>query len=157
MAIISPAGVDLAKIDTSAEYTVGQRATDSAGGEFVYCSFAATSTAKNVVSIDEAFAAADVTTTTAGSLEGQPVGVTQATMTAASFGWVRIYGPETGVNSATGNAANAQQATTATAGRIDDAAGVGTFDLLGLSTTGAEASNAIACFLNYPRISEVAN
>lgn len=152
-----PVGVDLTAIDTTAAFAVGCRARDNAGGEFVYCSFAGTCAAKDVVTIDENFAAATATTSGVAGEDGQPCGVAQAAATAASYVWVRIYGPETGINVATSCAANAPLNTTATAGRIDDDQGTGSYDIIGLTLTAAESSNTAPGVLNYPTISDTTN
>lgn len=154
--ITSPVGVDLTVVDTTQEWSLGTRACDNADGEFVYCSFAGTTTAKDFVSIDENHAAAALTTTGVAGEDGQPCGVCQATQTAASFGWVRIKGPETGINVGSSCAANAACNTTATAGRIDDDATSGAFIIQNFVLTTAEtAGNAAPGYLNYPNVKDV--
>ena len=157
MEAISPVGADLARIYATAEFQLGARACDSAGGEHVFCSFAGVSGAKDWVSIDEAHAAAQLTTAGVAGEDGQRVGVAQAAQTAASFGWVRVYGPETGVNVAANAAANATINTTAIVGRADDDNTAGSFDIVGAVLTTAAAANAANADLNYPRTSEVVN
>lgn len=155
--IITPVGAASDRVYTEAQFTLGARAEDTAGGVFVFCSFAAASTAKNAVSIDEAFAAADLTTAGVAGEDGQPCGIVQATMAAGEWGWVRIYGAETGVNVATAAAANAVLNTTATAGRLDDDQTVGSFDIVGMVLTAAEAANVAPAFLSYPTVAAAAN
>ena len=157
MAATFPVGADFTRVYTAAEFELGTCGKDGAGGEFVFCSFAGTTTAKDVVGIDEAYAAAGATNTTAAALLGQKCGVCQATQTAASWGWVRRKGPETGVNVASSAAANVQIATTTTAGRVDDAVGAGTVDIEGLVLTSAESSNTANADLDDSRFAIAAN
>lgn len=68
--------------------TVGSRAKDSAGNEYVLCSFTDEMNAKQPCQISSAFAATILAVTGRG-----PIGVVCANqVTSGSIGWVQIYG-----------------------------------------------------------------
>lgn len=97
-----------------------------------------------VVVIDPANAtdpydAAMVTNT--NGLRGLPVGVAPVAFADNAFGWVQIRGTAQ-IRVAASCAANVEITTTTTAGELDDAAGVGTKELLGIVLTTARAASA---------------
>ena len=150
MKSISPVGADLTRIYTTSEFQVGAHAEDNAGGKYVFCSFAGITVAKDWVSIDENFAAAQLDTDTIAGEDGQKVGVCHAAQTAATWGFVQVYGKVTATNVATSAAANAQINTTATAGRVDDDATAGAFNIIGAVLTAAESGNLADADLTHP-------
>jgi hypothetical protein len=90
--------------------------------------------------------------TNTNGLRGLPVGVAGTAFADNAFGWVQVKGPcqiRTGVASA-----NVEMATTTTAGELDDAAGTGTKEILGLVLTTARASTAgnTAGYISYPTV-----
>jgi hypothetical protein len=130
-------------------FGLGDRYVDGSGNEYIYVQYGTGgATANFAVSIKATNVA--VMTTNSDSLRGERVGIAMATAAADSFGWAMIYGS---ASVQTGEAvANAAMATTTTAGQLDDAAGAGTKQVLGLSLTaartgGAGLANAI---LTYP-------
>lgn len=133
-------------------FGLGDRYTDSAGREYVFVTFGSggATGAGYVCTINENFSAVMATNTV--SLRGQQVGIAQAAASSGEFGWLQIYG---NVNVWTDVAtANSAMATTTTAGQIDDAAGVGTKQIIGLSLTASRAATAglAAAILTYPHI-----
>lgn len=132
-------------------FGVGDRYVDHLGNEYVFVQYGnGGATANHAVSITAAGAA--VMATNAVSLRGERVGVALRAGAADSFGWAQIYGA---VSVQTGEAAaNAAMATTTTAGQIDDAAGTGTKQILGLVLTTARTGGAglAPAFLSYPTI-----
>jgi hypothetical protein len=132
-------------------FALGDRYVDSAGNEYLYVQYGTGgATANFVVSINAAHAAVMATNTL--SLRGERVGIAMATAVANDFGWAMIYG-SANVQSAIA-VTNAAMATTTTAGEIDDAAGTGTKQILGLSLTAARTGSAglAPAILTYPTI-----
>ena len=133
-------------------FGLGDRYVDNAGREYVFVKFGTggATGAGYMMVIDAAFGAVMTTNTTA--VRGLRVGPAQAAAAVDEFGWVQIYG--------SGNVwtdvavVNAAMASTTTAGQIDDAAGTGTKQLLGVSLTTAKttAAGLAPAFLNYPSV-----
>lgn len=141
-----------AELEAGRGFGLGDRYVDHTGREFVFVTFGvggATGAGYACV-VNENFSA--VMTTNAAALRGQQVGIAQAAAAAGEFGWLQIYG-NGNVWSAVA-VANAAMATTTTAGEIDDAAGTGTKQILGLSLTTARTGSAglAPAILNYPTI-----
>ena len=148
---VNPQEVFPATDVTGKNFGLGDRATDHVGNEYVYVEYGVGgATANFAVSINAAFTA--VMTTNSASLRGENVGVAMQTAVATDRGWAMIYGRTT-VRSAIAVVA-AAMATTTTAGEIDDAAGAGTKQILGLSLSTAQvgAAGLAPCILNYPSI-----
>lgn len=141
-----------AQVEEGRGFGLGDRYVDHLGREFVWVQFGSggATGAGFVCIIDAAFGAVMASNTTA--LRGLRVGVAQAAAAANEFGWVQIYGS---VDVQTDVAVvNAAMASTTTAGQIDDAAGTGTKQILGLSLTTAKTGSAglAPAFLSYPTI-----
>lgn len=139
-------------IDEGRGFGLGDRYVDHLGREYVWCQFGSggATGAGYVMVIDAAFSAVMATNSTA--LRGLRVGVAPAAASANEFGWVQIYGSaDVWTDVAVVNAA---MASTTTAGQIDDAAGTGTKQIVGLSLTTARTSTAglAPAFLNYPTV-----
>ena len=135
-------------------FGLGDRYVDSVGNEFVFVQFGAGGATPNFVCTVNAANSAVMATNTA-SLRGERIGVYVGdTATVANdFGWLQIYGTVDAQVLAS-CAANARITTTTTAGALDDAAGVGTKDILGMVLTTARAAsqgNAPA-LLVYPSV-----
>lgn len=69
------------------QLSLGTRARDKSGNEYVYVDFQAAFTEGELVAISTTFTATDATTATVG-----PVGLACGTATSDSCGWVQIYG-----------------------------------------------------------------
>jgi hypothetical protein len=121
------------------------------GNKYIFVRYGANgATANFAVSITHAGAA--VMTTNAASLFGERVGVAMATAAANEYGWAQIYGA---VSVQTDVAlVNTRLQTTTTAGQLDDAAGAGTKQIVGITLTTARTGSAglAPAFLNWPVI-----
>jgi hypothetical protein len=85
-------------------------------------------------------------------LRGLPVGVAPVAFVDNAYGWVQVKGTcqiRTAIASA-----NVEMATTTTAGELDDAAGAGTKEILGLVLTTARAGSAgnTTGYISYPTV-----
>jgi hypothetical protein len=143
-----------AQMEQGKGFGLGDRYIDNAGNEFVFVQFGVGGASVNfAVSINAANSA--VMTTNSASLRGERVGVYVGDVAAIAtdFGWVQIYGT-VNVQVSASCAANARITTTTTAGELDDAAGVGTKDLLGIVLTTARAASAglAPALLSYPTV-----
>lgn len=132
-------------------FTLGQRACDADGNEYVYVQANGAVTANDVVILSAAFQADAITSTNSTDLIGAKIGVAKGTLADDDYGWVQIYGTAT-INVGSSCAANTTLNTTTTAGRIDDNATSGAETIFGLVTTAAESGNEAAGSLNYPMI-----
>lgn len=79
--------------------------------------------------------------TNTNGLRGLPVGVAGVAFADNAFGWVQVKGSAQ-IRVAASCAANVELTTTTTAGELDDAAGVGTKEILGIVLTTARAASA---------------
>ena len=133
-------------------FAVGSRGADSAGKEYVYVHANGVAVVGDVMIIDEAYEADQLSATTSapGTGAGLPLGVAIVALADNEWGWVQIYGAVAAINVGTSCAVHTILNSTATVGRIDDDSGAGLEDLVGITTTGAEASNLAAGILNYP-------
>jgi hypothetical protein len=150
-------GIDVSEVVASTgvpAFKVGQRGVDSDAKEYVYVHANGVAVIGDVMVIDEAYEADQVTTTNSapGTGAGLPLGVAVLALADNEFGWVQIYGVVAAINVATSAAAHTILNTTATVGRVDDDSTAGAEDIVGLTTTAAEASNLAAGILNYPII-----
>lgn len=135
-------GVDLTRVDSTAQFTVGTTEYGSDGNWYQYATATTAVAAYAAASISSAGAAAELTTTTSGA-GPVAVGVPQVAVGAGSYGWFVRWGLSFTVLAAAGSVAGAKQYTTATAGVVDDTA----TDLIqGLTLTatvgGAQAATA---------------
>lgn len=141
-----------AELEAGRGFGLGDRYTDNVGREYVFVTFGAggATGAGYVCTVNENFSAVMATNT--ASLRGQHVGIAQAAAVAGEFGWLQIYG--NGQVWTDAAVANAAMATTTTAGQIDDAAGTGTKQIIGLSLTAARVSTAglAPAILTYPTV-----
>lgn len=149
-------------IDTSAvvaatgtpAFKVGQLGMDNDSNIFQYIHANGVGVVGDVMIIDEAFEADQITTTNSapGTGAGLPVGVCVAALADNEWGWVQRFGVVAAINVGTSAAAHTILNTTATVGRIDDDSSAGAEDLIGISTTAAESSNLAAGILNWPEV-----
>ena len=150
-------GIDTSLVvasDGTPAFKVGQRGVDHDGNEYVYVHANGVAVVGDVMGVDEAFEADQVTTTTSapGTGQGLWLGVAIVALADNEFGWVQVYGVVAAINVATSAAAHTLLNTTATVGRIDDDATTGAEEVQGITTTAAESSNLAAGILNYPYI-----
>lgn len=133
-------------------FELGTRMRGADGSEWVYVQASGAITgAGYAVVIDQTFQAAMVTNT--NGLRGLPIGIPGAAFADNDYGWVQIFGA-CSIRVAASCAANVETTTTTTAGQLDDAAGTGTKEILGLVLTtanGGSAGNAPG-FIVYPTV-----
>ena len=137
---------------TSATFKLGTTMKGDSGAEWVYVQAdGAVTGAGYVVTIDESFQAAMITTT--NGLKGDLVGVAGVAFADNEYGWVQRAGPCV-IRVAASCAANVEITTTATAGELDDAAGAGTKEILGAALTTANGGSAATAAgqLSYPTV-----
>jgi hypothetical protein len=122
------------------------------GTEFIYVQANGAITGPGyAVVIDRTFQATMITN--ANGLRGMAVGIAPVAFLDNDFGWVQVYGP-CDIRVAASCAANVETTTTTTAGELDDAAGTGTKEILGLALTTARAASAgnAPGFIAYPTV-----
>ncbi|ULQ46946.1 hypothetical protein JN531_001360 [Flagellatimonas centrodinii] len=140
----------------ASEFKLGTVAQDFNGDWYQYVQADATGWAAGdaVILNPSTYVGDQATTTTSAAAAGQgfPVGVATVAFPASEYGWVKRFGAVTNLNVATGAAVATILNTTGTAGRLDDDATAGAELVEGIVTTAAEASNAAAAFLQWPRI-----
>ena len=130
-------------VHTSAQNTVGTRAFDSAGNEYIYMQGVASVVVGDWVAYDELFITTRLVSATIGA-----VAIAQAAVDATTeFGWWGIYGLFSG-GVVTG-ADNAKVWTTATAGRVDNT-DVAAQIVTNAIQRGATASNLANFQIAYP-------
>lgn len=132
-------------------FGLGDRYCSHDGKEYVFVQANGAISQYDAVIIDESYQADQLDTTNSGSGFGDLVGVAPFAFADDDYGWVQVKGPCT-VNVGSSCATNTQLNSTGTAGRIDDDAAVGSEDITGIVTTGAESSNTAAAMLNYPTV-----
>ena len=148
-------GFDVDQTTTTQEFNLGTIAQNFNGDWYQYVQADATGwSAGDVVIISEANVGDQATTTTSapGTGQGLPVGVSVVDFAASEYGWIKRYGTVTNLNVGTSAAVHTILNTTATAGRLDDDATAGAEVIDGITTTAAEASNAAAAILLWPKV-----
>jgi hypothetical protein len=149
-------GPEFLETSTTPKFRLGTVAKGAGDEEWMYVRAAGAITGAGYVVVIDPYVAnnpydAAMVTNTNG-LRGLPVGVAGTAFADNAFGWVQVKGPcqiRTGVASA-----NVEMTTTTTAGELDDAAGTGTKEILGLVLTTARTGSAgnTAGYLSYPTI-----
>jgi hypothetical protein len=130
---------------------VGELYTHTDGRVYMFVRYGTGgATANYAVSINAAGTA--VMTSNSASFFGERVGVATATAVLNDYGWALIFGAiDVQTDVAT---VNTRMQTTTTAGQIDDAAGVGTKQINGLTLTTAKTGSAglAPALLTWPTI-----
>ena len=140
---------DTSVVDAAQVHTLGTRARDTSGNEYVYLKGVGSTTAGSWVSYDENYA----TTLLAGNAVG-PVAIAMAAIDATTeFGWYQIYGVNTVAKTDT-VAADKALFIDGTAGRADDAVVTGDL-IVGAASMTADTSNVATVQLNYPFVTDV--
>lgn len=140
---------DTSTLDSTAQHSVGIRAMDSSGNEYVYGLGVASTAANSWVTFDEAYA------TTLAVADGiGRVGIAMAAIVASTYGWYQVWGSATG-KVLTGFADNKNPYLTSTDGSVDDTdvAGDAVLNAWGRS---AIASGVATFELNYPSVHNIA-
>lgn len=149
------AGFEPTQTDTTAVFSLGTIAQDYNGDWYKYVQADANGFLAGdavVINASNVGDKADTTSSAPGTGQGFPVGVPTVVFAASEYGWVKIYGAVTNLRVGTGAAIGTILNTTATAGRLDDDATVGAEVIDGIVTTAAEASNAAAAYLQWPKV-----
>ncbi len=133
-------------------FSVGTRASDYNGKEYVFVQSASAIAAFDMVTVaSDTGIAAGLSTTTATTSE--TIGVAQYALASGDYGWVQIYGSaRTKVLGLCAKSINLW--TTATAGSLDDAT-ASTYMVMGvqlLSTNPSSTATALTAFLSYPQV-----
>lgn len=138
-------------VDTTQKHTLGTRAWDTSGNEYVYLPGCTSGAANLAVTYDEAYA----TTLTAANAVG-PIAILQATLDATTdYGWGCVRGTCT----ATSNnsvADNKALHLTAGAGKLDDADVAGDAIIGIWSRSSASGSTTMTVQLDYPKAHDIA-
>jgi hypothetical protein len=133
-------------------FTIGTRATDYNGKEYVFCQANSAISAYNIVSIpsDTYVAVALQTSTSAAS---EIIGIPQYAMASGDYGWVQIYGAcKLKVLGLCAKAVTLYS--TATAGSLDDAT-ASNYEVRGvqiLSTNPSSTASAMSAFISWPKV-----
>lgn len=138
-------------VDTAAQHSVGTRACDASGNEYIYAKGVASTAVGTWVTLDEAC----LTTRAVANGQGR-CAVAMAAIVASRWGWYQIYGSASGL-ALTAFADNAKVYLTSTDGSVDDT------DVAADSVIGAIGRSAVnettflATFeLNYPMVVDIA-
>lgn len=138
-------------VSTSAVYTVGSRAKDAAGNEYIFLKGVASVVAGSWVSFSHLFETALLTTTSVGA-----VAVATAAVVASRWGWFQIYGAGSGIigNEVSGDLALFASSVT---GSVDDLVVTGDLIKGAYSRSASAVTGAsITVQLNYPFIDQKA-
>jgi hypothetical protein len=150
-------GIDNGEVLTSSdvpEFEIGTRVHHS-NKEYIYVEADEALAAGDACIVMEDYGASQLESTisAAGTGQGMPVGLCVAAIASGGFGWLQIYGVgDVNLNVGSSCAVHTQLTSSSSAGRVDDATTSGLEVVDGLVTTGAESSNAAACWLNYPTV-----
>lgn len=136
-------------LDTTAQHSVGIKAEDSSGNEYIYGLGVASTVVNSWVTFDEALASTLAVANAVGR-----VGIAMGAIVASTYGWYQIYGSGTGLVLAS-FADNGNVYLTSTDGSVDDTdvAGDAVIGAIGRS---AIASGAATMELNYPHVLNIA-
>lgn len=132
-------------VHATKRYRVGTIKTDPNGNQYIYLKGAANVAANVVVSYNTTSYVAVLLAADAVGL----VGIAQAAVLAANWGWFLIYG--FGSASSDTVAAAGGLFIDGTAGRVDDQSVAGDF-VNGMLATGADATNVLPVQLNFPYV-----
>lgn len=133
-------------------FSVGARATDYNGKEYVFVQANSAIAAFDVVTIpSDTFVAADFSTTVAAASE--MIGVAQYALASGDYGWVQIYGAcKVKVLGLCAKAVTLYSTTTG--GTLDDAT-ASNYEVRGiqiLSTNPSSTATAMSAFISWPKV-----
>ena len=139
---------DSSVVDTAIAATVGSRARDTNGNEYIYLKGVASTVAGDWVVFDE-----DYATTRLVANEVGPVAIAMAAVDATTkYGWYQIFGKNTTAKTDT-VAADKQLYIDGTTGRADDLGVAGDL-ILGAYSMTADTSNVATVWINYPSVTD---
>lgn len=147
-------GVKPTEVYTTEVHALGQVAFDDDGKGYVFVRAKGISAVGDVMAIDEAYDADQVTTTVSapGTGAGLTCGVALSVLADNEYGWVQVYGVCAAINGGTDCVAHTRINTTATVGQLDDDATSGAEIVEGISLTAVPTSNLAAGILSWPYI-----
>ena len=135
---------DTSVVDTTQRHTLGTRAWDKDGNEYVYLQGVVSTVAGDWVVFDESYA-----TTRLIANEVGPVAIAMVDVDATTeYGWYQVYGKNTIARTDT-VAADAGVFIDATTGRVDDAGVAGDW-VSGAATMTADTVNVATVWISYP-------
>jgi hypothetical protein len=138
-------------VHTTAKNTVGERAVDEAGNEYIYLKGVASTAIGTWVSFDET----GTTTRLVTNAQGR-VAIAMAATVASTWGWYQIYGMASGL-ALTLFADNGKVYITATDGSVDDADVATNLVNGAVGRSAVNETTLLATFeLNYPEVLDVA-
>lgn len=140
---------DTANVDTTAKCTLGTRAFDTAGNEYIYLTGVALTEAGSWVTFDEVH----ITTLTVANAMGR-VAVAMAATVASTYGWYQIYGKNTTALVASPLTDNCSL-TLACAGRVDLTLVAGDLIIGAIGRSAADNyASPLTVELNYPCVDD---
>lgn len=143
-------GVNLTRVDSSAQFPVGTIVNLNDGGQAMYVqSTTSALSTYAAVSIDAAGLATMLTTTNAGT--SPRIGFAQVSIATGAFGWVNLGGTVL-ANCAAQCAPNVPLFTTATAGVLDDATVTAGYVFGAIVTTTISNATATTAVCQYPHV-----
>lgn len=137
---------DTSIVDSTQKATLGARAIDKSGNEYVYLLGVASTVAGDWVVYNESYA-----TTRLVADEVGPVAIAMAAITADEYGWYQIFGVNTVARTDT-IAADKALYIDASTGRADDLGVAGDL-IIGAYSMTADTSNVATVFIIYPSVS----
>lgn len=143
-------GVNLTRVDTTAQFPVGTIVNLSDGGQAMYVqSTTSALSTYSAVSIDADGLATQLTTTNAAT--SPRIGFAQVSIATGAFGWVHLGGKPI-VNLAAQCEDGVPLFTTATAGVLDDATVSAGYVAGLISVTTISNATAVTCVAQYPHV-----
>ncbi len=132
-------------------FTIGTRATDYNGKEFVFCQANSAVAAFDMVHIpSDTFVVASLTTALSAASQG--IGVAQYALASGDYGWVQLYGA-CKLKTLGSCAKDVKLYSTTTGGSLDDAT-ASNYEIFGvqiLSTNPSATASAMSAFISWPK------
>lgn len=126
----------------AAPFLIGTEMLGTLNGRWVYCTAAGAVTLGDVCVINKSFSSIELTSATAATYFGMPLGVSMATVTTGQYSWYQTNGVSQTINVVAAIAPNVQLYTTATAGRLGAIATGVSSTVVGIVTTTTSAATA---------------
>lgn len=150
---VTPAVGPIDGVHSTQAHTLGTRARDNEGNEYIYLQGVASCLAGSVVTYDEAH----VTTLAIANAKGRVAVAMAAVDATTEFGWFGIFGKHA-AKVAASFADNGNVFLTATGGTVDDAdvAGDAVIGMVGRAAINTPSTGLAWMELNYPFVSDIA-
>lgn len=137
--------------DSSQQVTLGTRAKDANGNEYVYLRGTASTVAGSWVIYD-----LNASTTTLAAANGVgPLAIAGTATTVNLYGWYQVYGKNTIAGNSGAVAASKALYLTSNSGYVDDADVAGDA-IIGACSLAASSGSAFTAWLNYPFVTDIA-